>query len=219
MRRSRPAWVTRSSPPEQRAGFVCKQLPSAAARQNLTRGLTCYDVHAVSFGALFDDLVARFEAGDRQEIHHHGRLLIVEAAQEVIFLDGFHNQVRLAGEARSKGHLVVTPGQTHHASLQNRSAFSNNNDYRPGILPDPGARDLHRLGDGLGGDDSRSALPDLGVDLVNGLRGKLWNARARYLGITNAGDGVCEPLDTHPGHDTDSAGSATAFPSPATASL
>lgn len=72
----------------------------------LTRGLTCYDVHAVSFSVLLDDLVARFEAGDRQEIHHHGRLLIVEAAQEVIFLDGSHNQVRLAGEARSKGHLV-----------------------------------------------------------------------------------------------------------------
>lgn len=78
---------------------------------DLARGLTCYDVHAVSFSALFDDLVAQFEAGDRQEIHHHGRLLIVEAAQEVIFLDGFHNQVRLAVEARSKGHFVITSGR------------------------------------------------------------------------------------------------------------
>lgn len=61
---------------------------------------TCYDVHAVSFCALFNDIIVGFVAGHRQEVHHHGCLLVVQAAQEVILLDGFDDQTGLAGGRR-----------------------------------------------------------------------------------------------------------------------
>lgn len=59
-------------------------------------------------------MLALLEVGDGQEIHHHGCLFVIEAAQEVIFLDGFHNQVCLTGVGRSAGRLVITPGPIMH---------------------------------------------------------------------------------------------------------
>ena len=61
VRRSRPAWVTWSSPPGQKDGWFLHQLQ---AIRGPTRDLTCYDVHAVSFRALFDDMAAQLEVGD-----------------------------------------------------------------------------------------------------------------------------------------------------------
>ena len=64
---------------------------------------TCHDVHAVSFRALFYHFLARVEVRHHQEVHHHGGLLIVQAAQEVVLLDGFHDQICLAGYGRLEG--------------------------------------------------------------------------------------------------------------------
>lgn len=61
---------------------------------------TCYYVHAVSFSALFNDVILWFELRYRQEIHHHRNLLIVKAAQEIILLDGFDDQTCLADDGR-----------------------------------------------------------------------------------------------------------------------
>ena len=48
-------------------------------------------------------------------------------------------------------------------------------DYQPGSFLDLGAHNLQGLGDRFGGDDSRTALPELRFNLITALRGKLWN--------------------------------------------
>lgn len=75
--------------------------------------------------------------------------------------------IRFASLVREGQKVVLASHQAEPSCI-----LSSEND-RPGIFLDPGVCDLHSLREGLRGDDSRPALPDLRVNLISDLRGKL----------------------------------------------
>lgn len=142
---------------------------------------TCHDVHAVALGALFDDALARLEAGHHQQLHHHRRLLLVQPPQEVVLLDGIHDHGLLTGGGRGGGgggggvekrwlSWLVREVQGTKATPHQ---FGLNPSLSPGALLDLVACDLGHLGDRLRGDDGSAARPDHWLHLIAALGGKV----------------------------------------------